>query len=127
MTRKHRPPKTEIAARLLQARKDAGYRSGRAFAQACGFNVTTVAHHENGHRTFDADTASEYARCLGVTPGWLMFGEEPAIKRIKLGRVIMIDGFEPDDHMDQVLAKLRTPLALAHLFGRCHLRYLLDR
>lgn len=65
----------EVAARLKQARRRAGYRSGREFAITHGYNVTTVLHHENGHRSFNSDTAAEYARILGVPPAWILFGE----------------------------------------------------
>lgn len=65
----------QAAARLKQARRRAGYKSGRVFAEAAGFNVTTVLHHENGTRSFTSDQAAEYARYLGVHPSWIMFGE----------------------------------------------------
>jgi hypothetical protein len=65
----------QAAARLKQARRRAGYRSGREFAMAHEFNVTTILHHENGTRSFNSDTAAEYARYLGVPPSWILFGE----------------------------------------------------
>jgi hypothetical protein len=63
------------AARLKNARSKARYRSAREFAFIFGLNPTTCAHHENGTRALTSETATEYARYLGVTPAWILFGD----------------------------------------------------
>jgi transcriptional regulator with XRE-family HTH domain len=65
----------EAGKRLRNARLAAGFSSVRDFAESCGFNVTTCAHHENGRRSYAHAIAVEYARYLGVSPSWLLFGD----------------------------------------------------
>ena len=63
------------AARFKRARQRAGFKTPREFAEGCGFNPTTCGHHENGQRALTCDSAAEYARYLGVTPAWILYGE----------------------------------------------------
>lgn len=71
--------------RLRNARRDAGFRTATAFAEAVGQNVTTYTQHENGNRAFDADDAARYAKRLKTTPEHLLYGRatgEPEVREI---------------------------------------------
>jgi repressor LexA len=63
-----------IAARLKQARIDAGIDSVKDAASRLGVPYPTYAAHENGSRAFDASTAAFYARRYKVTLDWLVAG-----------------------------------------------------
>ncbi|MBD8878623.1 helix-turn-helix domain-containing protein [Roseibium polysiphoniae] len=66
---------SDIHSRLRQARINAGYRSAAAAADAIGVTLSTYTSHENGNRAYSSDTATCYAKGLGVSPNWLLFGE----------------------------------------------------
>lgn len=58
----------------LKALRAARYPSARAFADAAGVNVTTYRQHENGIRDVPKEWAITYARMLGATTDYLLFG-----------------------------------------------------
>lgn len=61
--------------RLRYARRQR-YRYMRDFvAQTDGLNYSTYAQHEAGTRPLSEDAATEYARYLGVSSTWLLYGE----------------------------------------------------
>lgn len=64
------------AARLREARRDAGYSDGEASAAARSMDVPvqTYLAHENGTRGFSKETADKYARKYGVSFEWLQTG-----------------------------------------------------
>jgi transcriptional regulator with XRE-family HTH domain len=64
--------------RLKEARKQAGYRSAAAFADACDITEATYRSHENGTRSITVPVARQYAPYLGVDWKWLLFGEAEA-------------------------------------------------
>ncbi len=65
---------TTPAERLKEARKKAGYVTGKAGAARVGVPYFTYAQHENGTRDYDADSAKSYARAFGVDAAWLLYG-----------------------------------------------------
>lgn len=69
--------------RLRRARIDAGFESATAAAEKFGWKPPTYSGHENGSRGFKLDDAAKYGAAFGVTPQWLLFGEEraPALAR----------------------------------------------
>lgn len=69
---------TLLAERLKKARKDAGYRSARAAAEALGISYPTYATHENGTRTPKARDLYLYAKRFRVAQSWLLDGKEGA-------------------------------------------------
>lgn len=69
---------TLLAERLKKARKDAGYRSARAAAEALGISYPTYATHENGTRTPKARDLYLYAKRFKVAQSWLLDGKEGA-------------------------------------------------
>lgn len=72
-----------VAQRLMQKRKELGYRSATQFAKENGFNATSYAHNENGTRPITLTAAKVYAERLAVSPVWLLFGDiVPAISRL---------------------------------------------
>ncbi len=75
---------------------DAGFRSGRAAAEALGISTATYAAHENGTRRFGPEEARRYARFFHVTPAWLL-----AVDDQKPGYMA---GFKEGDTPSQPLA-----------------------
>lgn len=43
-------------------------------AAVTGFSESTIRAHENGQNGVKAEPAAIYARALGVTPEWLLYG-----------------------------------------------------
>ena len=77
--------------RLKHARTRAGFSSAVAFAREKSLPEVTYRAHESGTRNFKIDSAKAYAKALGVTWQWLMFGDEhdPAVASAA------IDGLTP--------------------------------
>lgn len=69
------------AARLMAARKKAGFEKPMDAVRAFGWPQSTYLGHENGSRGFKDDTAIKYARALKVSPEWLAFGRGEINKR----------------------------------------------
>lgn len=67
---------TLLAERLKKARKEAGYRSASAAAEALGISYPTYATHENGTRTPKARDLYLYAKRFKVAQSWLLDGKE---------------------------------------------------
>ena len=67
----------EPADRLQRARQHAGYATTRAAAAAFGWNPNTYKSHENGKRGIRRDMAERYGRAFGVSPAWILTGENP--------------------------------------------------
>jgi SOS-response transcriptional repressor LexA len=67
---------TLLAERLKKARKEAGYRSASAAAEALGISYPTYATHENGTRTPKARDLHLYAKRFKVAQSWLLDGKE---------------------------------------------------
>jgi hypothetical protein len=66
----------KAAARLREARAQAGFESSAAAARALGVKEAGYTHHENGQRGF-AHKAAFYAERFGVAADWLMTGRGP--------------------------------------------------
>lgn len=62
----------------LRARRKQLNMSSQALAQKVGVSASSVRGHENGQNGIPRDMAPKYAEALGVTPAWLLFGDEPA-------------------------------------------------
>lgn len=71
----------ELHERLATARKEAGYPSGKAAAEALGVPVPTYLGHENGARGFKRASADTYARKFHVSLEWLLTGKGPKERR----------------------------------------------
>jgi hypothetical protein len=65
----------EIHERLAEARKQAGYGSATAAADALGLRPPTYLAHENGSRGLKRDAADLYARKFHVSLEWLLTGK----------------------------------------------------
>ncbi|MBB5087475.1 XRE family transcriptional regulator [Roseospira marina] len=63
------------AARLRQARQQAGYATATDAALAFGWNPNTYKSHENGLRGLRGHALERYAGAFGVPPAWLQFGD----------------------------------------------------
>ncbi|MCG6857417.1 MAG: bifunctional phosphopantothenoylcysteine decarboxylase/phosphopantothenate--cysteine ligase CoaBC [Salaquimonas sp.] len=70
---------TNKADRLRNARIGAGFASASAAARALGVSPPTYTHHENGTRGFGEEEAIRYGELFGVSPAWLIFGEDAGI------------------------------------------------
>lgn len=65
-----------ISQRLKQARKEAGFTTATAAAEAWEWNVNTYRSHENGHRDPTKDDAIKYARAFRKPLAWLLTGRK---------------------------------------------------
>lgn len=65
----------EMHDRLAAARKEAGFATARAAADALGVSEVTYVQHENGRRGFKRDAADQYARKFHVSLEWLLTGK----------------------------------------------------
>ncbi|WP_052726302.1 S24 family peptidase [Devosia epidermidihirudinis] len=70
---------SDLADRLMKARKHAGFDSVQQAVDACGFKYPTYAGHENGSSGFRAPTGAIYAKRYKVSFDWLMNGRGPMI------------------------------------------------
>lgn len=59
--------KKRIGKNLQRLRKEAGYKSAKAFADAANINPGTYTSYEQGERSFSYDTAWDMADVLHVT------------------------------------------------------------
>lgn len=66
--------------RLKQARIQAGFPSATAAIDKCGWNSSKYRAHENGQNNFKVDDAKVYAAAYGVSPAWLLVGDEKLLK-----------------------------------------------
>lgn len=64
----------EIADRLQEARKEAGYKTATDAARAFGWNENTYRSNENGQRPPSRQAAVKYARAYRVSVDWLLTG-----------------------------------------------------
>src|SRR5690606_37819187 len=69
--------KAARAARLVQARREAGYTGAQSAAEAHGWNVNNYKAHESGRNGFNAADARRYAAAYGVRVAWLTLNEQP--------------------------------------------------
>lgn len=65
----------ERHARLIEARKRAGFTSALSAAKRHAWKPSTYASHENGQTPLPVEAAYDYARAFKVSPGWLLTGE----------------------------------------------------
>lgn len=65
---------SDISERLQMARKNAGYKSARAFAHANNIPYITYSQHESGARKLSTNTLVKYSEILDISPGWLLTG-----------------------------------------------------
>ena len=82
----------QIADRLREARKNAGYDNAQDACEAFGFKYSTYAGHENGSRGIRADSLQRYAKAYGVSVEWLMTGKSPVAKVMKAGPALELAG-----------------------------------
>lgn len=73
------------AARLRQARIEAGFDTAAAAAQRFGWTYATYAGHENGHRGIKLPDLQKYARAFGVSASWLFSGRAQATEAPRAG------------------------------------------
>lgn len=62
-------------ARLIEARRAAGYERPIDAVRAHGFVSATYNQHENGTRDLPRWAAETYARAYRVSAGWLLYGD----------------------------------------------------
>lgn len=65
----------DIATRLKNARRHAGFRTAKQFADRLGVPQPTYANHETGARGLTREVLLKYAAALGVTVEWLLTGK----------------------------------------------------
>ena len=66
--------KFEICERLKFARKDAGYRTAKIFAEKNHLKISTYTLHEAGTRSISFDLIELYSSLLKINPNWLLSG-----------------------------------------------------
>jgi hypothetical protein len=73
----------EIASRLKIARKQAGFKSAKAFSLAHNIPLSTYSQHETGSRSLCAELIIHYSEVLQIDPYWLLTGIEPISREKK--------------------------------------------
>lgn len=105
----------ERAARLVQARRDAGHTSAIAAARKFGWNENRYKAHEAGRNGFGIADARLYAQAFHTTPEWLNFGDVGApagselrlvvpdarLQPVKVAGIVAAGLFREVDDMDQ--------------------------
>lgn len=105
------------AARLVLARKRAGYDRAIDAINAFGFTRATYYQHENGTREIGVESAARYAKCYRVSLDWLLYnrGSGPSFKVPILGHigaggeVLFIDDHEKGGSLDEIDAPPGCP------------------
>jgi hypothetical protein len=69
--------RTDRATRLKAVRRECGYPSARAAADAFRWNVNSYTSNENGNAPYSFRRAKDYAAAFGVNPLWLYDGSPP--------------------------------------------------
>ena len=64
----------KIAMRLRAARKEAGFKTRKSFAEKCGIPVTTYSQHETGKRKLSIETLIDYCIKLNTHVIWMLTG-----------------------------------------------------
>lgn len=93
------------ADRLTKARLAAGFRSGKAAAEAHGWPIGTYTSDEGGRRDMTPERANRYAEAFSVPVAWLL-GQEP-----KVGNPEHVDRAQTLDRLTEaeVPRVFRTP------------------
>lgn len=65
----------ERAARLVEARKNAGFKGPTPVAEKLDISINNYKAHEQGRNGFEVVDARRYAKLFGVSLKWLMLGE----------------------------------------------------
>lgn len=76
MSRPEHEPKTPLAARLREVRRQNGDPDRTKFAALLNVSKNTIAFYERGERTPDAKVLAAYNRCFNVNLNWLITGEK---------------------------------------------------
>lgn len=94
--------------RLRKVREAAGFETATAAARAYKgqVNKNTLISNENDNRAISRKMARVYGRLFGVTPGWILFGEEddedhgrdiPVLSMVSAGNLREQRGVTKDD------------------------------
>lgn len=62
------------AARLKEARIQAGFDTAKEAAEHFGWKVSSYAAHENGQNKLKVDVAERYSKAFNVPKEWLLLG-----------------------------------------------------
>jgi hypothetical protein len=106
----------DIARRLTQARKDAGYETAQEACDRFEWTPETYRKHEQGTRGLKRAVAEKYARAFNVSVHWLLFGGQssrhnratvPVIGYVGAGaEVELLDG---EAFTDRELEEVQSP------------------
>lgn len=94
-----------VASRLMAARRNAGFRSGREASARFGWKLATYQAHEGGLRDMTVDRLIIYASAFGIDARQIAFD---------MTRPVRAAGFEPDitrEHLPAVLEQMDEQLA----------------
>jgi len=75
LSRPEHEPKTPLAARLREVRRQNGDPDRTKFAAILNVSKNTIAFYERGERTPDAKVLAAYNSCFNVDLNWLITGE----------------------------------------------------
>ena len=86
----------EIGMSLQKARKAAGFKSARAFAENMMYNANTYTDWEQGRHTFTVEQACEMADALGCTLDELA-GRETSAPALSPRERAVVDAYRHED------------------------------
>ena len=86
----------QIGNRLRAARKAAGFKSARAFAEKYEIPESTYSQHELGKRSLNADTLMKYSALCAINPSWLLTGAgQPYLSKNTSKEKLLFSNLEP--------------------------------
>jgi hypothetical protein len=85
------------ASRLVKSRLAAGFRSGKAAADAHGWPIGTYTADEGGRRAIKPERAAGYAQAFGVPEEWLLGGALPEDGTPEADRARILEGLPVGD------------------------------
>ena len=99
-----------VAARLKAARKAAGFRTAKSFAEAVlqPNQKATYYAHESGQRTVRVPIANHYAELMGTTAQAILFGEDEQTDDQPI--VTVHPAPATGDYRDELINELRSKL-----------------
>lgn len=109
-----RREREERAARLVWARKNAGYSGPQAVADQFGFNVNNYKAHESGRNGFSATIGDQYADAFGVSRKWLYLNigeptdtEEGTVHAVPVLAMVSAGVLMQDAVRDEAIGEIR--------------------
>ncbi|MCH9643818.1 MAG: helix-turn-helix domain-containing protein [Gammaproteobacteria bacterium] len=105
----------QIGKRLQKARKDAGFRSARAFARHYNIPESTYSQHETGKRSLNPRMVRYYCECFNVDANWLILDRQSDEDSLKVQQKIDVAILQKA--LQEAIQKFSKPLSEQQIKG----------